>query len=721
MKFNCGVRVWLSVVTVALIMAAMQLPHTAWADVTYGTFTKDSYGHQMDTQPAYTPFKMIGKDLAAPDPDHPGQYAASPMQKPSDVYISASDEIYVADTGNNRIVKFDKDGNFQRYYELAENPLNAPQGVFVDDKGDLLIADTGNKRVVRLSSSGQLLKEYKRPESGNVPEELKFDPIKVAADKRGYIYIVTMGGYYGLVQLNPEGEFQRFYGANSAPFSFIDSLKRALYTREMYENETSKIPPAVNNLAIDDGGFIYTVTNGAAVEAEQIKKLNFQGENILAQYNKFGTAKQSFGEYNWYDIRYVGGITTPPQLVDVAVDPEGNFTVIDSYYTYLSQYDANGNLLFYFGGPSSAASSQLGLIKTPVAIDMNSKGEIYVLDSQESMLQAYRLSEFGAMVHEANRLTQEGSYLESEEPWKEVLRLNEQYLPAILGLAQVAYKKGDYEEAARLFKAAGNDTGYSESFWQIRLQWFHARFSFFATLLVVAAVLMFLVNRLARGRTPRMIEGFSDRMATRYVLFSQLKQAFVILRHPIDGFTALRFENKGGYVSACILLVLTGGALLLSEQMTSFAFNPVPPSSITVTSVLLPFLGLWCGWVVSNYLISSIYRGEGRFKDVFVGSAYALTPFILIGVPLAALSNVMTHAEGAIYDYLRLGMYVWLVFLFIWMVQSLHNYTVGETLLNIMMSLFGLIVLAVLIFLVIGLTNELLIFVHEVYQEVLLR
>ncbi|SDX04084.1 YIP1 family protein [Paenibacillus sp. PDC88] len=721
MKFNCGLRVWLSVVTVALIMAAMQLPHTAWADVTYGTFTKDSYGHQMDTQPAYTPFKMIGKDLAAPDPDHPGQYVASPMQKPSDVYISASDEIYVADTGNNRIVKFDKDGNFQRYYELAENPLNAPQGVFVDDKGDLLIADTGNKRVVRLSSSGELLKEYKRPESGNVPEELKFDPIKVAADKRGYIYIVTMGGYYGLVQLHPDGEFQRFYGANSAPFSFIDSLKRALYTREMYENETSKIPPAVNNLAIDEGGFIYTVTNGAAVEAEQIKKLNFQGENILAQYNKFGTAKQSFGEYNWYDIRYVGGITTPPQLVDVAVDPEGNFTVVDSYYTYLSQYDANGNLLFYFGGPSSAASSQLGLIKTPVAIDMNSKGEIYVLDSQESMLQAYRLSEFGAMVHEANRLTQEGRYLDSEEPWKEVLRLNEQYLPAILGLAQVAYKKGDYEEAARLFKAAGNDTGYSESFWQIRLQWFQARFSFFATLLVVAAVLIFLVNRLARGRTPRMIEGFSDRMDNRYVLFSQIKQAFVILRHPIDGFTALRFENKGGYVSACILLVLTGGALLLSEQMTSFAFNPVPPSSITVTSVLLPFLGLWCGWVVSNYLISSIYRGEGRFKDVFVGSAYALTPFILIGVPLAALSNVMTHAEGAIYDYLQLGMYIWLVFLFIWMVQSLHNYTVGETLLNIIMSLFALIVLAVLIFLVIGLTNELLIFIHEVYQEVLLR
>lgn len=38
MKFNCGLRAWLSVVSLAMILAAVQVPHTAWADVTYGTF-----------------------------------------------------------------------------------------------------------------------------------------------------------------------------------------------------------------------------------------------------------------------------------------------------------------------------------------------------------------------------------------------------------------------------------------------------------------------------------------------------------------------------------------------------------------------------------------------------------------------------------------------------------------------------------------------------------
>lgn len=701
------------------VLGIILAPYSAQAEVTYGTFTKDSYGFQIETQPAYTPYQMIGTGLTKPDPDDPTKRIASPMQKPSDVFIDVKDDIYIADTGNNRIVKFDQKGNWIRYFELADSPLNAPQGVFVDDNGDIYIADTGNKRIVRLSSEGLLLKEYGQPKSDSVPDSLKFDPSRVVVDKRGYIYVVTMGGYYGMVQLDPEGEFKRFYGANAAPFSLIDSIKRTLYTREMYENETSKIPPSLSNVTIDKEGFIYTVTNGASVKSQQIKKLNFQGDNILAQYSKFGTAKDSFGEYNWYDARFIEGSSSAPQIVDVAIDGEGNFTVLDSFYTYLSQYDANGNLLFYWGGPSSPATSQLGLIKTPVAIETNSKGELFVLDNQENMLQAYKLSEFGAIVHHANRLTQQGRYMESEGPWQEVLRLNEEYLPAILGLAQVAYKKGDYEEAARLFKEAGNEKGYSESFWQIRLQWFQERFSLFANLFIILAAAVFSLNRWA-GRGGRL-KKWRGRLRSHFPLADQLRQSFVILRHPIDGFTALRYESKGGYLSASILLVLTSVGLVIAETTTSFTFYPVPPSSISVMSVLLPFFGVWSGWVLCNYLISSIYRGEGRFKDIFVGSAYALTPLILIGVPLAIISNVMTHSEGAIYEYLHNGMYIWLGLLFIWMVQSLHNYSIGETLMNIIMTIVALLILAVLIFLVVGLTNELFVFIHEVYQEVLLR
>ncbi|XEC95824.1 YIP1 family protein [Paenibacillus tarimensis] len=700
-----------------IVVGVTAMPFAAEAEVTYLTFTKDSYDRQIVTQPAYYPYKIIGRGLLEPDPKNPGETVPSPMNKPSDVFIDGKDRIYIADTGNNRIVKFDENGEWMRYFELEESPFNAPQGVYVHGNGDIYVADTGNKRVVRMSPEGTLLAEYKRPESKNVPSSLKFDPVKVVVDKRGYIYIVTMGGYFGMVQLSPDGQFKRFFGANSAPFSLMDAIKRTLYTREMYENESSKLPPSVSNAAIDGNGFVYTVTNGQQVQSNQIKKLNFQGENILAQYSKFGTAEKSFGEYNRFDTRFVDGSQVPAQLVDVAVDHLGNFTVLDSYYTYISQYDANGNLLFYWGGPSSPVTSQLGLIKTPVSIEINSKGELFVLDNQENTLQAYRPSEFGALVHHANRLTQEGRYLESEGPWKEVLRLNSEYLPAILGLARVAYKKGEYEEAAALFRQAGSPKGYSESFWQIRLLWFQDRFAIFANLFLAAAILYFAVSRWSK----RAVRPWKGRLELKVPLWIQLKQSITILKHPIDGFTALRYENKGSYWSAFILISLACVSVAVSEMSTSFTFNPVETPGADMISVLMRFMAIYFGWAVCNYLISTIYRGEGRFKDVFIGSAYALTPLIIVLVPLALLSNVMTDSEGAIYAYLQNGMYIWLGLLFIWKVQSLHNYSVGETFMNIALTLFAMMVMGVLIFVIFGLTNEMLVFIYEVYQEVLLR
>lgn len=120
-------------------------------------------------------------------------------------------------------------------------------------------------------------------------------------------------------------------------------------------------------------------------------------------------------------------------------------------------------------------------------------------------------------------------------------------------------------------------------------------------------------------------------------------------------------------------------------------------------------------------MISSIYRGEGRFKDVFIGSAYALVPLIIIGVPLTLLSNVMTRSEVSIFNYLQHGMLIWAGLLFYWKTHSLQNYSIGETVMNILYSVFSMLILVVLVFISFGLTDELRMFIYDIYQEVSLR
>jgi hypothetical protein len=90
-------------------------------------------------------------------------------------------------------------------------------------------------------------------------------------------------------------------------------------------------------------------------------------------------------------------------------------------------------------------------------------------------------------------------------------------------------------------------------------------------------------------------------------------------------------------------------------------------------------------------------------------------------VPLAIISNVMTNSELAIYNLFNQGLAVWTGLLFFWKIQSMQNYSVSETVINILMSLFAFLILLILAMITIGLSNDLLDFIIEIYQEVRLR
>ena len=75
----------------------------------------------------------------------------------------ASGAVYVADTGNDRIQRFDG----TTWTVVGGTTFNAPRGVWVDSAGRVLVADTGNNRVLRLSGTtwSAVGSGYARPEA----------------------------------------------------------------------------------------------------------------------------------------------------------------------------------------------------------------------------------------------------------------------------------------------------------------------------------------------------------------------------------------------------------------------------------------------------------------------------------------------------------------------------------------------------------------------------
>lgn len=104
-----------------------------------------------------------GSTATAVDPGDRGPYANSDpaeaqtlpitgLSNPTGIAIDALNNVYVADTGNNRVVVFPQNGGSQSV--LGFTGLSGPQGVAVDDIGTVYVADSGNDRVVKLPAGG---------------------------------------------------------------------------------------------------------------------------------------------------------------------------------------------------------------------------------------------------------------------------------------------------------------------------------------------------------------------------------------------------------------------------------------------------------------------------------------------------------------------------------------------------------------------------------------
>lgn len=204
-------------------------------------------------------------------------------------------------------------------------------------------------------------------------------------------------------------------------------------------------------------------------------------------------------------------------------------------------------------------------------------------------------------------------------------------------------------------------------------------------------------------------------------LLGSLKYTLYLIFHPFDGFWDLKHEKKGSLKAAVIIVFMVGVTYILRRQLTGFIFNEVKLRELNivveVTSVAVPFL-LWC---VANWCLTTLMDGEGSFRDIVITSAYALTPIILINLPLILFSNVITTEEGAFYHFFDILAIVWAALLLFLGTSVVHQYSLGKTLLTCVCIIVGMGLIIFIILLFFSLLQQMISFIYTIYQEVSLR
>ncbi len=673
-------RIRLALLALALLtFLAFGTEVQAETGVRYPTFTM-SNDRLVRTQTAYIP-------ITATDNIH-----GVALKTPNDIHIDRENNIYIVSTGDDggKLVTFNLEEEDVRVF--GEDYLVNPTGVHVNDHGDMFIADRDGAVVYRLNSEGDILMEYTRPDSPLFGAE-SYRPRKVVADNRGNVYVLNRGTR-GLAQFGPQGEFLGYFGTNTITPTLRTVLQQTFFTREQRERLFALTPPEISNMTIDGRGLIHTVSLG--VEERGVKRLNISGENLLpAMHN-------------------------PSDLADVFVGPIGNIYVI-TRSGMIYEYDREGNLLFAFGGQD--VSNQIsGLHNVPSGIAVDSDFNIFTVDRASGELQVFAPTEFANLVHLALSTYQEGHYLESMEPWQEVLRMNDFFDLAHQGIGNAAYSLGEYEEALESYRMAHDRDGYSEAFWEVRNEWLmDYAGGFFVGLFVFLFV--YVVNlklRFMKTVKKPLKDGFRF-LRKKSSIFDEMMFLFSFLRHPPDSTYAIKREERVGYVPATILLILYFVFYVFYIYNLNFLFNHRILTEINMieetAKVLLPIVI----WVFANYLIGSIREGEGRFKDVYVASIFALAPLFLTLPLLTVFSWGLTYNEAFLVDFIMSLAVMVTALYFFFMVKEVHFYSVKETVQSIFISAFTMALLVLGTFIVYILLNELVTLIRDIFMEVFYR
>ena len=200
-----------------------------------------------------------------------------------------------------------------------------------------------------------------------------------------------------------------------------------------------------------------------------------------------------------------------------------------------------------------------------------------------------------------------------------------------------------------------------------------------------------------------------------------LRYSLHVIVRPFDGFWDLTRERRGSMAAANFIVFMTLLTRILQLQYTSFLFVRVNWARINVftqmLSILLPLL-IWC---VANWSLTTLFEGKGRMRDIYLGSAYSLTPYVLIQLPLILISNMVTVEEGAFYSVLSSISLIWCGLLLVVAMMMIHDYSLGKTLAFMVMSVFGMLVIIFVMMLFFSLVSDGIAYFVSLYKELSFR
>ncbi|MBI4321284.1 MAG: TIGR03663 family protein [Chloroflexi bacterium] len=264
---------------------------------------------------------------------------SSQFQEPKGVAVGPDGSVYVVDTGNHRVQKFDESGQFLLAWGQkgqAQGEFAEPWGIAVDASGQVFVADTWNHRIQKFDRDGKFLGawgKYASVADGVSNPGDFYGPRGVAVDAAGFVYVADTGNHR-IQKFDNAGELVAVAGRRGAAIGqFSEPV----------------------GLAVDREGAILV----ADTWNRRIQRLD---ANL--------TPVQQWPIVGWAST----SVSNKPYLV---VDGQGNVLATDPENNRVLQFSRDGSPLAAWGKPGP----DLAALRLPTGLGIDPAGRVVVVDS----------------------------------------------------------------------------------------------------------------------------------------------------------------------------------------------------------------------------------------------------------------------------------------------------------------------------------------------------
>ncbi len=359
----------------------------------------------------------------------------NPAEPPGGGIAVTGEYVYVADSGNDRIERFDLDGGEAMEWGFkgsGPGQFSYPHGVAANGD-EVVVADDDNDRIQKFGPEGTF--ESQDGEAGSGPGQFSF-PYGVALDAAGNVYVADDMNSR-LVELNPELDYVRSWGGHGSgqgqliyPRALAADAAGETYVADTANDRVEVFSPngqyvrTIGTPALSPG--VLTAPRGVAVDpsgrlfvsdtdTNRVEAFSAGGGPYLFSWSQAGGANPNFAEPAgiafdprgavyvadtgngriarlWGEGTYLSEIGGPSELggallrgaASVAVSPAtGELYVADTEHNRVLIYSPTGTLLAKIGaeGGNGAPSTEAGAFNHPEGLAVAPSGYVYVADS----------------------------------------------------------------------------------------------------------------------------------------------------------------------------------------------------------------------------------------------------------------------------------------------------------------------------------------------------